>query len=396
MTNLVLLQPTTLERLAKSQDFKLLSGKQGVNRVNGIPCQIEASNDYDAVCAWLREYKQKTTTYTLYRKEAERLLLWCLIVQQKPMSSLNRNDLVRYEQFLQDPSPKALWCAPKGAKRGSPNWRPFVGPLSPSAINTTMAALNSLFDYLVKADYLSRNPLSLRRAHSSTRPTHSERVFQVTARILDDEQWQALLTTLESMPETTHKEQFYKHRLRLMVHMLFFLGLRVGELADLTWQSFRSVNDQWWLYLIGKGNKPGKIPVHNKLLETMADYRVFRQVSPFPEPDDMRPIIVNWHHRAAMTPRGMNGLLKALALEASEKFIGEPAKADKLKKFSAHWLRHLSASMQDRAGVKFGHIRDNLRHENDETTRIYVHAEDNERFDSMQKLIIGMSHQDVS
>ena len=42
--------------------------------------------------------------------------------------------------------------------------------------------------------------------------------------------------------------------------------------------------------------------------------------------------------------------------------------------------------MQDRAGIKFGHIRANLRHENDETTRIYVHAEDIERFEAIQKL----------
>ena len=58
----------------------------------------------------------------------------------------------------------------------------------------------------------------------------------------------------------------------------------------------------------------------------------------------------------------------------------------KLKKFSAHWLRNLSASMQDRAGIEFKHIRANHRHENDETTRKYVHSIDRERHDDMQKL----------
>jgi len=43
--------------------------------------------------------------------------------------------------------------------------------------------------------------------------------------------------------------------------------------------------------------------------------------------------------------------------------------------------------MQDRAGIPFAHIRSNLRHENDETTRIYVHADDGERVNSMNKFI---------
>jgi len=66
--------------------------------------------------------------------------------------------------------------------------------------------------------------------------------------------------------------------------------------------------------------------------------------------------------------------------------VHQPDKASKLRKFSAHWLRHLSASMQDRVGIQFKHIRANHRHENDETTRRYVHSIDNERHQDMQKL----------
>ena len=62
------------------------------------------------------------------------------------------------------------------------------------------------------------------------------------------------------------------------------------------------------------------------------------------------------------------------------------AKVRKLKKFSAHWLRHLSASMQDRVGIKFTHIKANHRHESGETTRRYVHAIDADRHQDMQKL----------
>jgi len=82
----------------------------------------------------------------------------------------------------------------------------------------------------------------------------------------------------------------------------------------------------------------------------------------------------------------MNKLLKKVALLAVEQYPNNKEKAQKLRKFSAHWLRHMSASMQDKMGVSFKHIRANLRHENDETTRRYVHALDEERHNDMQKL----------
>ena len=61
-----------------------------------------------------------------------------------------------------------------------------------------------------------------------------------------------------------------------------------------------------------------------------------------------------------------------------------------MKKFSAHWLRHLSATTQDRAGVVLKHIKDNHIHANDDTTRIYIHAYDTERHDDIKKLKLRM------
>ncbi|MBB71645.1 MAG: hypothetical protein CMF50_04550 [Legionellales bacterium] len=50
------------------------------------------------------------------------------------------------------------------------------------------------------------------------------------------------------------------------------------------------------------------------------------------------------------------------------------------------WLRRLSAAMQDRAGIPFAHVRSNLRHESDETTRVYGHANDKERANFIARL----------
>ena len=57
----------------------------------------------------------------------------------KPLSSLNRQDFEGYLNFLADPQPAQLWCGPK-ADRRTEKWRPFVGPLSESAVLTAIAA----------------------------------------------------------------------------------------------------------------------------------------------------------------------------------------------------------------------------------------------------------------
>ena len=70
-----------------------LSGETGTNREQALPCEIRAKNDHEAVLCWLDEYKHSIATYKSYQKEAERLLLWCVLQHKKPLSSLDRADI---------------------------------------------------------------------------------------------------------------------------------------------------------------------------------------------------------------------------------------------------------------------------------------------------------------
>ncbi len=107
MTNKIIV-PVPLELIATPDH---LIGKFGTNRTPAfITQQISAINDLQAIQSWLLEFEKSPQTLRSYRKEAERLLLWSLIEQQKPLSSLIRNDLRYYQQFLADPQPKARWC----------------------------------------------------------------------------------------------------------------------------------------------------------------------------------------------------------------------------------------------------------------------------------------------
>ncbi|MHB1222364.1 MAG: tyrosine-type recombinase/integrase [Gammaproteobacteria bacterium] len=367
----------------------LLNGEAGSNREMNARCQIKAKNDYEALQCWLNEYRHKATTFRTYQKEAERFLLWAIFQIKKPLSSLDRDDLETYIHFLDDPQPKEKWCGSYGGrlyKRGDANWRPFTGPLSHSAKITAVSIIDSLLNYLVDARYLAFNPLSLmRKKHLKSKHINASEIA-LQERMLTIDEWHTMLEVLENFPETTLSEINEKARLNFLVNILYFLGLRINELATHNWNAFRKIDEQWWFYVFGKGDKLGRIPVNDEFLRAIILYRAHLKLTPFPSIDETTPLIVSFTTKEAITPRQINKILKRLAIETSKRFDDQPEKVKKIQKFSAHWLRHLSASMQDRAGIEFKHIRANHRHENDETTRRYVHAIDQERHQDMQKL----------
>lgn len=370
-----------------------LNGHDGSNRERHKDCQIPAKNDYEALHCWLNEYRHKPTTFRTYQKETERFLLWSVCQRRKPLSSLNRDDLEAYLKFLDDPQPRETWCSKlggRGCKRGDPGWRPFTGGLSKTAKMTTISSIDSLLNYLVDARYLSFNPLTLMRKRNARITSLQASDLNFEERMLTLDEWHTMLDTLENFPECTPTEINEKARLTFLVKILYFLGLRINELATHTWNAFRKVDEKWWFYVLGKGNKLGRVPVNDELLRAVITYRAHLKKSPYPSTDEITPLIASFRGNA-ITARQMNKILKKLAIATAERFANQPDKAKKLRKFSAHWLRHLSASMQDRSGIQFKHIRANHRHENDETTRRYVHAIDKERHQDMQKLRLRMN-----
>lgn len=385
----------TLTELIKQQISKAakqLLGEKGSNRETKYDCQIRAKNDIEAVQCWLDEYKDRPTTYRTYQKEVERFVLWCIYQHGKPLSGLDRADFEVYFAFLSNPQPAKLWCAPSGGrgnKRGGKNWKPFVGALSNSTKATAISIIYTLVTYLVEAHYLAYHPLRLAKNLKKQHSYSEEQKIKVQERILEEDEFQAILNAAYNLPEIPKHKSDDKQRIIFLIKILYFLGLRIHELETHTWSSFKQLQGKWWFFVLGKGNKLGKIPVNDELLSAVVQYRTHLKLQPYPGSegqDEKRPIIQSWHSHHSLTARHMNKLLKKVALVASKNFCDNPAKVAKLRKFSAHWLRHLSASMQDKAGISFGNIRANLRHENDETTRRYVHVIDETRHNDMQRL----------
>jgi integrase len=371
------------------ESIQLLDGSQGTNREAVKSCQLRVNNDYEAMQCWLNEYKDIDTTYRSYQKEAERLLLWCVIQHKKPLSSLDRDDFESYFAFLEDPQPKHLWCAPRGGKhrkRGEQTWRPFVGPLKAKAKANAITIINSLMTYLVDACYLAFNPLVLIRKRMKKQQSLEAQHIKIYERIIEPDEWEAILESIEEMPTTTPFEIDEKERTRFLVAILFLLGLRVEELEEHTWNSFRKIGDDWWFFLVGKGDKPGMIPVNDELIDHVVRYRTYLKKTPLPTSDDIDPMIKSFRAEKALGARQVNNVIKNIVNDAAKKFSDHPEKAKRLKKVSAHWFRHLSSSMQDSVGIDERYIQENLRHSNLATTRKYIHSRQKDRHNEMQKL----------
>jgi site-specific recombinase XerD len=269
-----------------------LNGQNWENRATGRRPQIAADNDVDAIKAWLFRFTDTKTTFDNYRKEAERLLLWSTVQLRKPLSSLTHEDLVAYQQSLADPQPAGCWIMRDGRKcaRAHSDWRPFASPLSPTSQRQAMVILNALFSCLVNAGYLAGNPLSLSR----------QRARKAKARVtryLEEDLWNEVKLTIDMMPKDTGREWEHYSRIRWLFSLLYLCGLRISEVVNNTMGGFFCRQDkngeaQWWLEILGKGNKTRIVPATNELMVELARYRKEKDLPSLPLRPEAIPLLL--------------------------------------------------------------------------------------------------------
>ncbi len=368
--------PLPIEKLHISTE---LDGRLGSNRAGFEAIkQIAADDDLAAIQTWLNEFHDSPQTLRHYRKESERLLLWSLLERSKPLSSLSREDCQAYERFLANPQPSDRWCGPK-APRFSPEWRPFQGPLSAGSRRTALLIINSLFSYLVKASYLAGNPLALIK-----RRNRGANVHPGVERYLEQDQWQCLLDTLEQLPRETDRQLRHYERLRFLLAVLYLLGPRVSEISSHNMKSFREIRGRWWWEVTGKGAKTARVPVNQDMVQALQRYRCFHGLSPMPAPDDDTPLLLNLGGTAGISDNMIYRIVKELVNTAASR-LADPHQAQKLRRASTHWFRHTSITHQADAGINLRYLQRSARHAKLDTTGLYLHTEDNEWHDSMQR-----------
>lgn len=350
---------------------------------------IDAKNDGQAISSFLREYKESPETLRSYAKEIERLLLWCIHVAKINISSLRRDHLLAYQEFLKDPQPQKLWCGPSTArytKQGFVNehWRPFVKGLSTSSLKKTIRIIDSFFNYLVQTNYLIGNPLAVDRRRKKRNQGRSK----VIDRYLELDEIQAALKGLSNYPISSSTKKFQVIRARYIILLLFYTGLRITESANHTMGNFLQREGNWFLRVVGKGKKIREVPIPDELLEALADFRISIGLSsPQPQFREKTSLIPMQNLKNSITPRRIDQILKwAFNLGAMEFDLDHPRKASKLRAASAHWLRHSYVTYLLESGAPLKVAQENAGHSDIGTTMLYYHIAQTNRHEATRDL----------
>jgi site-specific recombinase XerD len=361
-----------------------LDGRDGINRGDAEHSQLSARNDLDALRAWLANYADTKTTFDNYRKEAERLLLWAVVQLGKPLSSLTHEDLLRFKVFLAHPQPATRWVSATGGKypRADARWRPFNGPLSGASVRQALIILNGMFTWLVDAGYLRGNPMALLRQRGRREAPRVTRYLSMSL-------WDEVKGFVEQIPQQTAVQKAYYARCRWLTTLFYLQGMRLSEVAAAKMGDFsRRLGadglDQWWLDVLGKGDRRRIVPASPELIAELARYRRANNLPALPARTDQTPLVMPFrgHSRCLSRSAIHDAIKRVFGAAASWLRARGPEfadRADELDRASAHWLRHTSGSHQADGGADLRTVRDNLGHVSLNTTSLYLHEEEDTR-----------------
>jgi len=406
-----------------------LNGSDGLYRRPQAQCLLKATDDYQAILAWLRSKhgltpEQKTAlksrrrqpdigveqgldwlaalshTQRAYRKEAERFLLWAVVHRGKALSSMTNEDCIEYRDFLADPQPRSRWCGQRSRERWSPLWRPFEGPLSVSARRHAVTILKNLYGFLADQNYLMGNPWSAVGVPKSSGPkVNAGRSLTVT-------QWRFVRQQLDTLPATSANA-----RLAFGLNLLYATGLRLSEVVaagvdDLQWVEYPAdaSDDEpiagWMLRVVGKGQRVREVPVPLDVVGELGDYLASRQLHPDPanignqgahllgkasdaaeRAPGLQQSAQRIDPREGIAASTFYDQIKAFFVDCASvlQVQGDAKGAARLAKASTHWMRHSHASHAIARGMPIEIAQQNLGHASLATTTVYVTTESRRR-----------------
>lgn len=347
-------------------------------------------------------------TFTRFRNETERFLLWVFLFKTKPMEQLRKADILEYADFCWQP-PVSWICTANYEKFVFHNrlytqnklWAPFKLQLpkeaaedqvldkkkykpSQQTLAAMFTAVIAFYKYLMNEEHLYGNPAQIAKPDCR----HFIKDAQVKEiRRLSESQWQYVFNVAL---ELANQDRIYERSL-FVITALKTLFLRISELSERSnWTPVMShfwqdSDGNWWLKIFGKGRKLRDITVPNSFIEYLKRYRQFRGLSPLPSSGENHPIVEKIRGQGGMTSRQLIRIVQQvfdLAYDKMKKAEGED-NARKLREASSHWLRHTGASMEVERGRALKDLSEDLGHSSMATTdTIYVQTENRVRAES--------------
>lgn len=376
--------------LNRIQSSPLLAGSAGEFRSH-MANTLGASNDLEAVNAWLAYYKEKPSTQRSYRKEVERFMLWCTQDLNKPLSSVTSPDCLKYREFLSNvPS---SWIHPAPVQRTDPLWRAFRGQPAPASQKQALVILQTMFGALCDAGYLVANPM---RALMKSFDLPASKVD--IRRSFTEAEWNHVLNCVDVIPDGPERL-----RLKCILELLVSSGIRLDELASarhghLRIESLADLPEAWILSVTGKRNKTREVPLHEDVVRLLATHgKEFMQEDKHCADPSNLPLIRTLHASVAQWGRAEEGALVASALSQNpgsalsaagiyavlKRFFNLAAKTAvdagldplRFEKASTHWMRHTFVRQALVDGVPIEVVSELAGHASIDTTSIYATQE---------------------
>jgi site-specific recombinase XerD len=362
------------ERLRIPQE---VDGSLGTFRAPRATCALAASNDYEAVQAWLSLH-ESSATQRAYRKEAERLILWAVIERGRALSSLMTEDAVAYRSFLRHPTPTTRWVGP-ARPRTSPQWRPFAGGLSARSVAYSLSVLGGMYRWLIEQRYTLANPFAGIKVRGASRTE-----ALAAARVFTEGEWTLVQTIAQGLEWSHGWQPAAAQRLRFVLDFSYATGLRVSELVGARLGQIHTdgQGDQW-LDLVGKGSKAARVGLPPLAYRALDRYLVQRGLpGTFSQCPPQTPLVghLDEERKSSITSARLWSVMRRFFHTAAD-VIQErsPGIAEKLRHASPHWMRHTHATHALARGVDLTTVRDNLRHASLSTTSIYLHTDEVKR-----------------
>jgi site-specific recombinase XerD len=366
-------------------------------------------NDIKKSVTFLQAYQGSQGTFNAYRREVERLLHWCALVEKKSLKQLKRVDIENFLNFCK--SPPRDWIGTQkyprfyvknGLRQPNSKWRPFVVTLSKAAyrkgqtpnvanfilsetaLRELLAILSSFYSYLQQEEYVEVNPVSLIRQKSKFVRRH-QTIRPI--RRLSELQWNYVIETAEHLAQ----QNASKHERTLFVmSILYAMYLRISELAASSrWvpqmnHFFKDQHGNWWFVTVGKGNKERQIAVSDAMLNALKRWRSYLNLTLTPSPADQTPLLPKTRGKGPI--KSINYLRRIVQYcfdRAIERLIadGFTEEAESLTEATVHWLRHTGISDDVKRRPR-EHVRDDAGHSSSAITDRYIDIELVERHQS--------------
>jgi len=246
----------------------------------GNPKVTRANNDAEMILSWLTN-KQSIHT----QKQYSRTITHFLDFVGKDLADVKVEDIQDYLRSL------------------------HLRNQQPSTIKVKLMIIKSLFSYCLKTGYIQSNPAIL-----IDNPKVEDKISQK-------------LLTVEDVKKLI--EYADKIRDKLLIKVMFGLGLRVSEAVNLKWSNFRDSNGIVNLSVMGKGRKQRTVLVIPSLWQELQQLRC----------EGGEYLFIG---RCSQTPLRRNTAHWTLKQIAK--------KAGLTEELSCHWLRHSHATEAIKGG----------------------------------------------